>query len=207
MAESPNAMGILATVLVLGIAPTAGMMVGGGWAAAFAFVATAAIVTARALSKHSRASTDREAIAGELTATQAIGMLSALRGQPLASSLHGKVEDLAKLAQTDPVTAHARVCELLVESPRNVPALALCARLAFELGHDDAVARWAAALRAALDSGLNRVAASTFVAYREHKAALDLTAAHRTALAHALLANGHTEDATWARPSAATRSI
>jgi hypothetical protein len=87
-----------------------------------------------------------------------------------------------------------------------VPALVLCARLAFELAHGDAVARWTAALRAALDTGLNRVAASTFVAHREHRDALDLTAAHRTALAHALLANGHAEDARWARPSAATRS-
>jgi hypothetical protein len=106
-------MSIVATLLALGIAPTLGMMVGGGWAAAFAFVATAAIVTARAFSKHAKASADREAIGGELTPTQAIGMLSALRGQPLASSIHGKVEDLAKLAETDPVSAHARVCDLL----------------------------------------------------------------------------------------------
>ena len=206
MAESPNAFGILATLLVLAVAPTFGMMIGGGWTAAFAFVATAAIVTTRALSKHARASVDREAIPGGLTATQAIGMLSALRGQPLASSIHGKVEDLAKLAETDPVTAHARVSELLVEAPRNVPALVLCARLGFELAHGDAPARWAAALRAALDSGLNRVAASTFVAHREHRDALDLTPAHRSALAHALLANAQADDSRWARPGAATRT-
>jgi hypothetical protein len=135
-----------------------------------------------------------------------IARRSALRGQPLASSLHGKVEELAKLAETDPVTAHARVCALLDETPRNVPALVLCARLAFELRHGDAIGRWAAALRTALDTGLNRVAASTFVAHREHRDALDLNPAHRSALAHALLANGHAEDAAWARPSVATRS-
>jgi hypothetical protein len=207
MADTANPTSIFATLLAIGVAPVVGMFIGGGWVAAVFFVAAASLVTARAFKKHARSMADRDVLDAALTPTQAIGMLSALRGKPLAGSAHAKVEDLAKLADTDPVTAHARVCEMLVESPRNVPALALCARLAFDLQHTDASARWATALRIAIDQGLNRVAAATFVAHREHRDALELSPSHRNALAHALLANGHADDARWARPSAATRSI
>lgn len=197
MADSVNPMGILATLLALGLAPTAGMMLGGGWVAAFAFVATAVIVTMRAFAKHNVAVRDRAPLVGELTPQQAMGMLSALHGQPLATSVLARVEALDELAKTDPSTAYTRVLELVAEAPRNVAALVLCARLAFTLDRSDAVHRWDDALRTALDTGLNRVAATTFVAHRDQREALSLGGAHRRALVRALEANGHTDDAVW----------
>lgn len=199
MADAPSGAGIVATLLALGLAPTVGMMLGGGWVAAFAFVAAATIVTMRALGRHRRALREPDPLGAQLTAGQAIGMLSAMRGLPLAPSALGRVEVLTQLAERDPAAAHAGVVALLAEAPRNVAALVLCARLAFALQHDDAPQRWAEALRIALDTGLNRVAAMAFVAHREHREALRLGAGHAAALANALGANGHAADATWCR--------
>jgi hypothetical protein len=199
MAEATNPIGLIATVLALGLAPTVGMMLGGGWLAAFLFVATAAVVTMRAMAKHHRALRDPDPTLQQLTPQQAIGMLSALRGQPLAGSVAARVAEIEELAQRDAPAAHARIVALVEEAPRNVAALILCARLAFALRRPDAAARWATALRVALDTGLNRVAATSFVEHRVHRDALQLDPSHVAALARALEANGHREDALWWR--------
>ncbi len=199
MAETSSSTAMIATLLALGLAPTIGMWIGGGWLAALLFAATAAVVTMRALARHNQALRDPDPLTGQLTPQQAIGMLSALRGQPLAASVVARVAEIDTLASTDPDAAYAALTTLLTQAPRHTAALVLCARLAFLLGRADAGGRWETALRVALDTGLNRVAATTFVSHREHREMLALGPTHRAALATALAANGHPDDARWWR--------
>jgi hypothetical protein len=188
------------SVMSIGLSAVLGYVVGGWLLAIALFVLVSSVVFMRAL-RRNRAMLREPEVPGlsELPPAQAIAVLSALRGPQLQSALLTRIETIERSAEHDAGGALALLDTLLVEHPRSVPALLLRARLQFELEHGEAAASWSRALALALDGGLNLLAARAFdrhVAHREH---LVLDGAHLAALAKALAAHGHDDEATWCR--------
>lgn len=190
-------------VMSIAVASVGGFVLGGWLLAAVGFVAVASIVITRAL-RRSRALLHEPEVPqlGELAPSQAMAMLSALKGRPLQSDALAKIEELEQIAKHAPERALARANELLAEQPRSVPLLSLCARLQFELDHPDAATTWSRALGLALDGGLNVLAAREFDRHAGKRERLELDRAHLLALGRALAARGLDDDAAWCRARA-----
>jgi hypothetical protein len=194
-----NPMVILGVLLALGLAPTLGMSVAGGWGAAIAFVATAAIVVSRALSRTQQALREREVPLAGLGGAQALAMMDATRGRAPTDSTLGRVDALRAVAKHDPERARRELGALTEASGNNLAALVAYSDLAFEHGWPDAHERWAQTIAGALDRGINRLAAITFARHAAHRETLDLDPRYGASLAAALMANGEPDHALWVR--------
>lgn len=190
-------------VMSIALASVGGFMLGGWLVAGLGFVAVSAIVIMRAL-RRNRALLHEPDVPqlGELAPSQAMAVLSALKGRPLQSDALARIEELEKIAEHAPERALVRAHELLAEQPRNVPVLFMCARLQFELDHADAPATWSRALGLALDGGLNVLAAREFDRHAGKRERLELDRAHLLALGRALAARNLDDEAAWCRARA-----
>jgi hypothetical protein len=190
-------------VMSIAFAAVGGFMLGGWLLAIFGFVAASSIVIMRALRRNRALLHEPEVPQlSELAPSQAMAVLSALKGRPLQSDALARIEELERIAEHAPERALARTHELLAEQPRNVPLLCMCARLQFELDHDDAAATWSRALGLALDGGLNGLAAREYDRHAGKRERLTLDRAHMLALAKALAARGLDDEAAWCRARA-----
>lgn len=192
-------MTVLAMLLALGIAPTVGMMLGGGWGAAFAFLATAGIIVSRTFARTQQALRDREVPLAGLGGAQALAMMDATRGRAPTDSTLGRVDALRAVAKQDPERARRELAALIEAPGNNLVALVAYTDLAFERDWDDAHTRWAQTIAGALDRGINRLAATTFAKHAAHRDALVLDPRHGAPLAAALMANGEPDHAQWIR--------
>ncbi len=202
MSAVPGAHPLGSWIAVMSIAAAAvvGYVTGGWLLAMLAFVAVSTIVFMRAL-RRSRAMLQEPELPqlGALPPSQAMAVLSALKGKTLQSEALARIEELERIAEHDAARALVATEEMLADAPRNVPALLLRARLQFELEHAGAAASWSRALTLALDSGLNGLAARAFDRHVAHRDRLELDGPHLVALAKALAAHGHDDDAAWCR--------
>jgi hypothetical protein len=192
-------MAILGVLLALGIAPTLGMSVAGGWGAAIAFVAAATIVVSRALARTQHALREREVPLAGLGGAQALAMMDATRGRAPTDSALARVEALRAMAKHDPERARREFAAAIEAPGNNLAALVAYTDLAFELGWADAHERWAQTIAGALDRGINRLAAITFARHSAHRETLDLDPRYGASLAAALTANGEPDHALWVR--------
>lgn len=190
-------------VMSIAFASVGGFMLGGWLLAVIGFVGVSSIVIMRAL-RRNRVLLHEPDVPKltELAPSQAMAVLSALKGRPLQSDALARIEELERIAEHAPERALARAHELLAEQPRNVPVLLVCARLQFELDHADAAATWSRALGLALDGGLNVLAAREFDRLAGKRERLELDRPHLLALARALAARGLDDDAAWCRARA-----
>jgi hypothetical protein len=187
-------------VMSIGVSTVVGFVLGGWVLAILLFIAVAIAVFMRALRRNKAMLREPELPdLGGLPPSQAIAVLAALRGQPLQSPVLTRIEQIEASAAHDARRALVELDELLVEHPRSVPALLLRARLQFELEHADATRSWSRAIAFALDGGLNTIAAKGFDRHVVHRERLELDRPHLLALAKALAAHGHDDDAAWCR--------
>jgi hypothetical protein len=187
MSSTPPPRPMQLVMLVLGVAAAAGYAIGGPTLAVGLFVGGALIVAARALARTRAALRDPELPAlDRLAPQQALAVLAATHGKVITTPLLDRIEALTQAAAVDPRGALADVRVLVRQSPRSVPALLLCARLELELDEPGAARTWSRAIATALDTGLNRLAARSFVDHAAHRDALELGAEHLRDLANAL---------------------
>lgn len=187
-------------VMSIGFSTVVGYVTGGWLLALALFVLVSSVVFMRALRRNQAMLREPEVPGlSELPPAQAIAVLSALRGPQLQSALLTRIEQIERTAEHDARSGLAELDALLVEHPRSVPALLLRARLQFELESDDAAESWSRALALALDGGLNLLAARAFDRHVAHRERLVLDRRHLEALAKALAAHGHDDDAAWCR--------